>query len=281
MNRLKSIFITLFITLLIVGFVYNLYQFFNNNSDVRLLGATLVCLIPLGYFIFLYLKKPSKVGHITMVVTAASGSAFLITLGKTLFNGVSFDLVLGFSLTALVGWLLYLSWYSKFNNRNIQRVVGTKFEGSHLCDSNGKKIELSINSNDFHIFLFHRGNWCPLCMAQVRDIANEYKLIDEMNVGVHIISPANENWTTKLVNKYKVSFDFLIDKDLKTAKRLGIYQEHGIPFGFQVLGFSTDTVLPTVVLTDKNYTILYIHETDDYKNRPEPAFFIRLIESFK
>lgn len=280
MNRLKSIFITAYISFLFIGLIYNGIQFFSERSEVKYLAGALVNLLPIVFFAYLFLKKPSNVKGGTLIVTALIGTTFLITTGRTLFEIHGLDLVFALSITSIVGWALYLMWYSKFNNRDRQELLGSTLTELKFKDAQNNSITLAPDDNNFHILLFHRGNWCPLCVAQIRDITKQYQDMAERKVAVHIISPVNSEWTNKLSAKFDVKFNFLIDDNLQVAKDLGIFHANGLPFGFQVLGFDTDTILPTVFLLDKKLKVLRIHETDDYKQRPEPDFFLRLIDSY-
>ena len=60
------------------------------------------------------------------------------------------------------------------------------------------------------------------------------------------------------------------------AKQLGIVHRWGTPMGLQMLGYESDTVLPTVILTDSRGIILFSDQTDNYRVRPEPEVFENL-----
>jgi len=46
----------------------------------------------------------------------------------------------------------------------------------------------------------------------------------------------------------------------------------------QALGYDTDTVMPTIVITDKKGTILFADLTDNYRVRPEPETFFKVLD---
>ena len=63
------------------------------------------------------------------------------------------------------------------------------------------------------------------------------------------------------------------------ATQLGILDKWGTPMGMQVLGYESDTVLPTTVLTDSRGHIVYSDQTDNYRVRPEPEAFEALMKA--
>lgn len=72
--------------------------------------------------------------------------------------------------------------------------------------------------------------------------------------------------------------NFLVDKGNKAADRLQIKAEGGLPMGLQALGYDSDTVMPTVVMTDNKGEIIFADLTDNYRVRPEPEDFLRVFD---
>jgi len=92
-----------------------------------------------------------------------------------------------------------------------------------------------------------------------------------------MISPQTHKFTKGLAKKFDVSFDFLTDENNRAAQALGIASPNGLPMGMQVLGYDSDTVLPTVIITDTGGKILWVHETDNYRIRPEPETYLAVL----
>ena len=84
-----------------------------------------------------------------------------------------------------------------------------------------------------------------------------------------------------MAKKHQVPFQFLVEVYNKVAKQLGIFNKNGLPTGFQALGYSSDVVLPTVIITNKNEKIIFTDLTDNYRVRPEPATFLEIIDNSK
>ena len=47
--------------------------------------------------------------------------------------------------------------------------------------------------------------------------------------------------------------------------------------GLQALGYASDTVMPTVVITAPGGRILWADETDNYRVRPEPDTYLAVL----
>ena len=60
------------------------------------------------------------------------------------------------------------------------------------------------------------------------------------------------------------------------AEKLGIKAQAGLPVGLEALGYVSDTVMPTVVITDASGVILFADLTDNYRVRPEPDVFLEV-----
>ena len=93
-----------------------------------------------------------------------------------------------------------------------------------------------------------------------------------------MISPQSHRHTKSLAKKFDVGFHFLVDVQNKVAKQLRIDAENSLPFGLQVFGYENDTVLPTVLITNSKGKIIFADLTDNYRVRPEPATFLRILD---
>lgn len=114
------------------------------------------------------------------------------------------------SILLALGWLAYLSWYSSFKSRDTSILkIGNTLPD--LTFENTQKEKIAINSlfGSFKVFIFYRGNWCPLCMAQIKEIVTEYKELEKRNIDVVLVSSQPHEFTESLAKKHKVSFNYL------------------------------------------------------------------------
>ena len=86
------------------------------------------------------------------------------------------------------------------------------------------------------------------------------------------------NNALSLAERFQAPMRFLQDVDNRSAARLGVLAEGGLPVGMQVLGYDSDVPMPTVFITAPGGRIVYSDLTDNYRIRPEPADFIRALD---
>lgn len=182
------------------------------------------------------------------------------------------------AIAAWVGLMLYAFWYSSFNRQHSDKLeIGSLLPIFEVLDVNGDAVNSASFVDKPTIWIFHRGNWCPLCMAQIKEIAAQYNEIESLGVRVALVSPQPHGKTVSLAKRFAAPFDFLTDPGNRAAKILGIDQPQGLPTGMQVLGYASDTVLPTVVITDMGGRVVWVHETDNYRVRPEPDVYLDVL----
>lgn len=184
-------------------------------------------------------------------------------------------------LLALAGFIIFLVyawWYSSFGDRHSGRLeAGQMLPLFEIRNTAGEMISSTTLTNQPTVWMFYRGNWCPLCMAQIKELAGQYKKLEEQGVRVALVSPQPHKFTIRLAKRFDVAFDFLTDEYNQAARVLGIAHPFGIPMGMQMLGYDSETVLPTVIITAAGGRILWAHETDNYRIRPEPSILLEVL----
>lgn len=278
-NILKSLFIMLFPALAMWILVTTLINFNTDNQVLHSIGNLISSSTILFFFAKIFIKSTARTSAFLIPYTVSIGIGFILNwIPFTVENSNS----LSINSTLLAGWFLYLFWYSTLTSRNSKKlIVGNKIPEFHLEDASENAISSTAFLGKSTIYLFYRGNWCPLCMAQIKEVAQQYKELEKRNVTMVLISSQPHKFTESLAEKHQVPFQFLVDTDNKVAKQLGIFHKNGLPTGFQALGYSSDVVLPTVIITNKSGEIIFADLTDNYRVRPEPATFLEIIDSNK
>ena len=181
------------------------------------------------------------------------------------------------ALLAATLFLLYVFWYSRFGRFNDARLdVGGKMPEFELKTVDGKTIQSTDLIGNPAVFLFYRGNWCPLCMAQIDEIVERYGEIERLGIQVCLVSPQPEEETRTLAERHGVGFHFLVDENNRVARGLGIALSNGVPIGVSG-NYDSDTVLPTMFVTSAGGTIVFSDQTDNYRVRPEPDIFLAIL----
>ncbi len=186
---------------------------------------------------------------------------------------------LGLATVSALAFAWYIFSYSRFDRQPSQSLVlGEKLPDFSLYESDGEAVNSSEFAGHPTLFIFFRGDWCPLCMAQIKEVAAAYRRLAETGVEVALVSGQTEKQTKALAARFDVPFRFLMDDGFQAARQLGVFADSGTPTGLEVLGHSSDTMLPTVVATDASGKVIFLDQTDNYRVRPEPETFLRIFE---
>jgi len=252
---------------------------FQHGFSFRYLGRLVSALTIVVLFVGLFIKPQARTSKNLNIYSSFILLGFITSI---VFGGIIENKdIIGSSISFILVlcWIAYVTWYSVFKNRDCSILtVGNQLPSFDLEDTNRDKINSETFLGNPSIYLFYRGNWCPLCMAQIKEIASQYKELEKRGVNMVMISPQPHKFSKDLAKKYNLGFHFLTDTNNKVAKQLNIFAKNGIPAGFQILGYNSDTVLPTVIITDAKAKIVFADLTDNYRVRPEPEAFLKIID---
>lgn len=272
MNLLKSVFISGFITWLAIVSLYAISQLARGMEPIiSWLGLSLCALAPLVFFIKAFLARSPRTARHPVEYTVLSGLGLALTLAMSYRFGTSAGAIHFWAGFTVILWLLYLRWYSVFRGR----YTPTLKPGSTLPEFRLESLEgHAVSSQSFmaepHLLLFYRGNWCPFCTAQIDELAASYERLKAAGIKVVLISPQPTRKSQAMATRFNLPMIFLRDRNCAAASQLGILHQWGTPMGMQLLGYESDTVMPTVVLTDHHGKIVYSDQTDNYRIRPKP-----------
>lgn len=272
-QRLKSLFIGAYPVLGLIGLYVSVDQFRHDNLYAAI-GLVMTCLPIVFFLVSLFLTHivrtdPNLKFHSFIVATGFLVLAYAFITSKA-------ESIASIGFLSAFCWLLYLKWYSIFDDRaNNKLGLGQMLPKMNFKDSEGNHFTSEDLLGKKNILMFYRGNWCPLCTAQVKELTKEYKELKSMNVQTLLISPQSQKKTQNLAKRFDVDFKFIVDENNTIARQLDIIAENGLPTGLQVLGFDSDTVMPTIILTNESGEIIFSDLTSNYRVRPEPSEFIK------
>jgi peroxiredoxin len=177
----------------------------------------------------------------------------------------------------LGGVLVYVFWYTYLDRSdNVLLRKGAQLADFTLTTMGGESISASSFLGRKVLWVFFRGNWCPMCQAQLADLAKQYGALCERGVEVVLISPQSRAKSAEQQARLGVPMQFYADVDNQAARSLGIVHRYGVPLG--ILGYGQDTVLPTVLMTDEGGNIIYVDLTDNFRIRPRAETLIDTLD---
>jgi len=276
---LRSLFISGFSTYVALALIYAVVQLIRGIEPlISWLGLALAAGAPVGFLAWLYLAGRARTSAHPVAVSAVCGLGTAIAMAANWRYGAASGIVHIWAGICLLAWFAYLRWYSVFSKRDSARLApGAMLAEFELETSSGEPVSSRSFRGRKHIFVFYRGNWCPLCSAQIAELATQYRALEELGAEVILVSSQPQGHSARLAKKFDVPMRFLRDVKNSAAAKLGILVRFGTPLGMQFLGYGNDTVMPTVIITDEDGKILYSDETDNYRVRPEPELFLKVL----
>ena len=260
----------------VVVVVHSIVGLLNEGLNSAWLGSLLATLPFVVFFAFVILGKLARTSENLplIIICSATGTILAWYLPSQSYLPLMYAAVFG-----LIGCLLYVFWFSRYGGRDSSVLkVGGKLPDFTLFRSDGSAVSSNEISQSPALLMFFRGNWCPLCMAQIKEIADQYQTLDKRGVKIYLISPQSSENTQELASRFSVPMTFLVDTDLKSARLLKIAIDDAVPMG--VFGYDVDSVMPTVIMLNNEGEIIFADLTDNYRVRPEPSTFIKIFDEY-
>ncbi|HMM70679.1 MAG TPA: redoxin domain-containing protein [Rhodocyclaceae bacterium] len=275
MHKLKAAYISLYMASLMTAMAVAVWQLTTAPDAAAWWGVLLAVTVPVAFFMRLMLASVARTGASLWWIPAAGGAG---TVWALAFDGLGLPALVAGIVGVALG-LLYTHWYSRFGARDTTKLAtGQHLPDFPLLDLEGRPVSSLDLIDTPALWLFYRGNWCPLCMAQIREVAEQYRTLASRGVAVHLVSPQSQEHTKALAQRFEVPMRFLTDRDNRAADRLGILAKGGLPMGVQMLGYDADVPMPTVLITAAGGRIIYSDLTENYRIRPEPADFLAALD---
>lgn len=277
-NKLKSIFLTVLVSYSVVISAVGIGALLQGADRSIWLGVTVSAATIALFFARLYLVRVPR--------TSPGLMGFSISIfGTTMYSifqsydqqAVSVAPILG--MICLAGWVGYVMWYSDLGDRSKDKIKeGKRLPKINLEDYDGNKLTSDDWKGEKRLVIFYRGNWCPICTAQVKELTDFKTKFDELGVKITLISPQSHQKSKNHAKHVGMNFDFLVDVDNRAAKALGILHESGLPAGFQVLGYETDVPKPTTFVLDENGKVVFADLTTNYRVRTRPEDILKALK---
>lgn len=270
-NAIKRIIIMPFLLLCVLAMLHSLLMLFGSDGNtLAWLGAALATASLPGFMLYLAKANTSSTtAHMPVQLTLSTSGA-LMTLLDFHLTAAAYAWLLG-----LCGTYIYVFWYSRLGRVNSVLSIGQVLPAFTVRTEHGEPFSSDSLLGTPSLILFYRGNWCPLCVAQVNEIAAQYQTLAAHGAETIFISTQAQKETQKLARRFDIPLRFLVDDQFKASNALGLTHHYGNP---ALLGLdSTDTSYPTIIITDVNNHIVWLDQTDNYRVRPEPAQYLSVI----
>lgn len=275
--RLKRLFVMPFFAFLGLVAIHSLWRVVTTGFAPVWIGPLVVAGTFFAFMGWMVGTGAARTSANLPVVLALSAAGVALSLLGAGFGSTASQLPLTYALLGFGGQILYVAWYSRLGRVPSPAIrVGELLPELEFEDETGRPLSTAAFWGSPAVFLFYRGNWCPLCMAQIREIADQYKDLEARGAKVVLVSIQSHENTRELAARFDVPFRFLVDPGGRVARELGILHEGGVPLGMP--GYDPDTVFPTVIVTDAEGTILLADQTDNYRVRPEPWTFLAALD---
>jgi peroxiredoxin len=276
--RYKSLFIFPAVGVTVSLFAVSVFAALLGGTEATAWLGAAIASVPLPviatYLMFGGVERTSENFPFMLLIGAAG---VLVAGWEQFIEGTSGWAPTGVALASAFLLLMYVFWYSRFGRfDSVHLMVGSKLPEFTLQDVDGETFNSTSLLGAPAVIMFYRGNWCPLCMAQIREIAERYQDMEALGINVCLVSPQREELSRKLAAEHDVPFKYLVDEGNRVAEQLNIAVKNGVPIGLPG-GYAPDTVLPTLVVTNEKGTILFSDQTDNYRVRPEPDVFLAIL----
>jgi peroxiredoxin len=183
-------------------------------------------------------------------------------------------------LTGLIILLLIAgAGYLYFRKRAARPVPEQLRQGQPLpefaaLDEAGNSLDSARLRGTPVVMIFVRGNWCPFCSRQVKNLTAYYKDIVDLGARLIFVTPKPQETTRRVAEFFDVEFEFWLDESLTAARELGLLLESGVP-GDYYPEYGRDTIWPTSLVIDAHGIIRFVELSKHIIDRPNPKTLLR------
>ena len=124
------------------------------------------------------------------------------------------------------------------------------------------------------VMIFVRGNWCPFCSRQVKNLTGYYRDIVDLGARLIFVTPKPLETTRRVAEFFNVEFEFWLDESLSATRELGLLLESGVPKDYYG-EYGSDTLWPTSLVIDARGMICFVELSKHIIDRPNPKTLLR------
>ena len=164
--------------------------------------------------------------------------------------------------------------------------VGDKAPEFILPNALGHSILLSECLKSGPVILkFYRGEWCPICNLDLREIQQYVDRFKTFNAKVLAISPQEPDDALTITQKNELGFEVLSDSNQKVIQEYSLQFDPGEDYhqrrDLSVLNGDGSITLPVpaTFIIDTDFTLIGAHVEANYTERMAPKEILKILES--
>lgn len=154
---------------------------------------------------------------------------------------------------------------------------GQRLPAFEAVDESGRTLKSSDLDGTPVVMIFVRGNWCPFCSRQVKNLTRYYKDIVDLGAKLIFVTPKPQETTKRVAEFFNVEFEFWLDESLAATRKLGLLLESGVPKDYYT-EYGSDTIWPTSLVIDADSIIRYVELSKHIIDRPNPKTLLRELQ---
>ena len=158
------------------------------------------------------------------------------------------------------------------------------------ADNAGKTLDLKalLKSHKAVVLFFYRGQWCPYCNKQIKQLQDSLQLLTAKGAYVIGVTPETSDNISKTVDKTHASFSIVQDNGYKIMKAyqvnyvvddvlLGKLKNYGVDL--EKNNGNTDHVLPVpaTYVIDNTGKIIFVHFDKNYTKRASVSSILNIL----
>lgn len=135
------------------------------------------------------------------------------------------------------------------------------------------------------VLKFYRGEWCPICNIDLREIQKHVNQFNKLNTKIIAISPQKPNDALTITQKNDLEFEVLSDSNQKVIMAYNLQFDPGNDYhqkrDLSVLNGDGSVTLPVpaTFLIDENFKIIASHVEANYTERMSPVALIEILKT--
>lgn len=262
----RAIFLPFYLTYLIAGISVNLFYFMQTPEHAGWLASTLCHLIALIWFLYLRSSKLANVNLITVVITASSGAALLISAGYYVIVDDAAGLGLAAAALAFVLWFVYQLSCLKIRTYRGPLKVGDSFPQLKINDGSPLPIP-----DQKQWLVLHEGYWSAFARHQanlLQEAAADFK--EHTCEIVHLAMHSHGDTNLSGVNQVMIHSAEALD-----ANKLLL--PASLPYGVKSDSSHRHVARPSAFLINETGHIEAIVVPDDRRKLPGALFMLRYL----